>query len=140
MLLSPRKNGLASLFKEVRVSKDAGVYQNFEGDLGAIGPYDFQKNPYGPIPWCLAFRENPSRPMALKVHQTFPLRLVLVENNPDHPHPPYLKKICPQNMPYNGGSYGIKVGENQGISTENMAYGPNFYGIRTVFIGGGGGL
>ena len=34
-------------------------------------------------------------------------------------------------MPCNGGSYGIKVGKNQGISTENMAYGPNFYGIRT---------
>ena len=33
-------------------------------------------------------------------------------------------------MPYNGGLYGIKVGENQGISTENMAYGPPKYGIR----------
>ena len=26
-------------------------------------------------------------------------------------------------MPYNGGLYGIKVGQNQGFSTENMAYG-----------------
>ena len=34
-------------------------------------------------------------------------------------------------MPYKGGLYGIKVGSNQGISTENMAYGPPFYGIRT---------
>ena len=34
-------------------------------------------------------------------------------------------------MPYNGGPYGIKVGWGQGISTENMAYGPPFYGIRT---------
>ena len=32
------------------------------------------------------------------------------ENNSDHPHTPYLQKICPQNMPYNGGLYGIKVG------------------------------
>ena len=32
------------------------------------------------------------------------------ENTSDHPHPPYLQKICPQNMPYNGGPYGIKVG------------------------------
>ena len=32
------------------------------------------------------------------------------ENNSDHPHPPYLQKICPQNMPYKGGLYGIKVG------------------------------
>ena len=46
------------------------------------------------------------------------------ENNSDHPHPPYLQKICPKNMPYNGGPYGIKVGWNQGISTENMAYRP----------------
>ena len=50
-------------------------------------------------------------------------------------------------MPYDGGSYDIKVGQNQGISTENMAYGPQnmayeppFYAIWTVFIGGGGGL
>ena len=34
-------------------------------------------------------------------------------------------------MPYNGGPYGIKVGQNQGTSTENMAYGPQEYGIRT---------
>ena len=34
-------------------------------------------------------------------------------------------------MPYNGGLYGTKVGANQGISTENMAYGPPKYGIRT---------
>ena len=27
-------------------------------------------------------------------------------------------------MPYNGGLYGIEVGYNQGIPTENMAYGP----------------
>ena len=27
-------------------------------------------------------------------------------------------------MPYNGGPYGAKVGWIQGISTENMAYGP----------------
>ena len=33
-----------------------------------------------------------------------------LENNSDYPHPPYLQKICPQNMPYNGGPYGIKVG------------------------------
>ena len=56
------------------------------------------------------------------------------KNNSDHPHPPYLQKICHQNMPYNGGPYGIKIGENQGISTENMAYGPNFYGIRTPHL------
>ena len=70
------------------------------------------------------------------------------ENNSDHPHPAYLQKICPQNMPYTGGLYGIKVGSNQGISTENTAYGPQKYGTRTppfyaiwtVFIGGGGGL
>ena len=33
-----------------------------------------------------------------------------LENNSDHPHPPLLQKICPQNMPYNGGPYGIEVG------------------------------
>ena len=32
------------------------------------------------------------------------------EINSDHPHPPYWQKICPENMPYNGGLYGIKVG------------------------------
>ena len=32
------------------------------------------------------------------------------ENNSDHPHPPYLQKTGPQNMPYNGGLYGIKAG------------------------------
>ena len=54
-----------------------------------------------------------------------------VENNSDHPHPPYWQKRCPENMPYNGGLYGIKVGSNQGISTEirhtdpkTMAYKP----------------
>ena len=69
------------------------------------------------------------------------------ENNSDHPHPPYLQKICPKNMPHNGGLYGIKVGSNQGISTENMAYGPQIwhtdppvYATRTNFMGGGGGL
>ena len=52
---------------------DAGVDQNFQRDLGAIGPCDFQKkNSYGPIPWCLVFRENLYGPMALKVHQKFP--------------------------------------------------------------------
>ena len=50
---------------------------------------------------------------------------------PTTPTPPYLQKICPQIMPYNGGPYGIKVGQNQGISTENMAYGPPKYGMRT---------
>ena len=40
-------------------------------------------------------------------------------------------------MPYNGGPYGIEVPENQGISTENMAYRPKLwhtdpnYGIQT---------
>ena len=40
------------------------------------------------------------------------------------PIPHTCKKICPKNMPYNGGPYGIKVGWNQEISTESMAYGP----------------
>ena len=70
------------------------------------------------------------------------------ENNSDHPHHPYLQKMWPQNMPYNGGPYGIKVGKNQGISTEDMACGPKnmacepppFDAIWTVFIGGEGGL
>ena len=51
-------------------------------------------------------------------------------------------------MPYNGGPYGIKVPYNQGISTENMAYGPknvaykppHVYAKCTVSIVGGGGL
>ena len=34
----------------------------------------------------------------------------IFQNNSDHPHPPYLQKDNPQNMPYNGGLYGIKVG------------------------------
>ena len=71
------------------------------------------------------------------------------ENNSDHPHPPYLQKICPQNMPYNGGLYGVKVGQNQGVSTEMwhthpktvaheppppfMPYEPSFYmGVGVV--------
>ena len=34
---------------------------------------NFRGNPYGPIPWCLAFRENLLHgPMALKVCQKFP--------------------------------------------------------------------
>ena len=48
-------------------------------------------------------------------------------------------------MSYNGAPYGVKVGWIQGISTENMTYGPQKYGIWTpplyaiwtVFIGGG---
>ena len=58
-------------------------------------------------------------------------------------------------MPYNEGSYGLKIPWNKGTFTENvvheptfMAYelpllrqtNPPFYAIWTVFIGGGGGL
>ena len=68
---------------------------------------------------------------ASRVSQQARYRKRMVENNSDHPHPPYSQKLCPQNMPYNGGAHGIKVGENQGISTESVACGANFYGIRT---------
>ena len=58
-------------------------------------------------------------------------------------------------MPYNEGSYGVKIPWNKGICTENvvheptfMAYelrllwhmDPPFYTVWTVLIGGGGGL
>ena len=52
---------------------------------------NFRENLYGPIPWCLAFRENPSGPMALKVRQKFPRRLALVHGwlFPDILNPEY---------------------------------------------------
>ena len=64
------------LLERERVEKsslwtDASIDQNFETDLGAIGPY-------GPIPWCLVFRGDLYGPMALKVCRTFPPKLVLV--------------------------------------------------------------
>ena len=40
--------------------------------------------------------------------------------------------ICKKH-PYNGVPYGIKVPQNQGIATENMARGPK-NGIRTPFF------
>ena len=43
-----------------------------------------------------------------EIHELFVLALSLVwfaGATPD----PYLQKICPQNMPYNGGQSGIKV-------------------------------
>ena len=56
----------------------------------------------------------------------------------------YLEKICPKNMPYNGGPYGIKVGQDQGISTgntahgpKNMAYKPPFYAFEPFLLGVG---
>ena len=35
---------------------------------------NFRGNPYGPIPWCLAFREHLYGPMAVKVRQKLPTR------------------------------------------------------------------
>ena len=52
------------------------------------------------------------------------------ENNSDHPHPPYLQKIRSQNMPYNGGLYGIKSRLKSRDFYRNMAYGPQKYGMR----------
>ena len=37
---------------------DAGVDQNFQRDLGAIGPYESQGNSCGPISWRLILRGN----------------------------------------------------------------------------------
>ena len=70
------------------------------------------------------------------------------ENNSDHPHPLYLQKICPQNMPYNGGSvwhesrlnssdfyrkYGIRT-PKYGIRTPPfMPYEPFLLGVGVVF-------
>ena len=46
-----------------------------------------------------------------------------------------LAKICPQSMPYNEGSYGIKplalLQKNKETFTENLAYEPTFVGMRT---------
>ena len=39
---------------------------------------NLRQNPYGPIHWCLAFRENLYGPVALRVRQKFSPRLVLV--------------------------------------------------------------
>ena len=50
------------------------------------------------------------------------------------PHPHICKKDAPQNMPYNGGPYGIKVGQKQGISTENMAYDPPKWHTNPPFM------
>ena len=47
----------------------------------------------------------------------------MFENNSDHPHPAYLQKACPQ-ICHERDLYGIKIPENQGISTEDMAYRP----------------
>ena len=56
---------------------DAGVDQNFQRGFGEpLENMNFRKNPCGPTPWCLVFRENLYGPMALKVRQKFPPRLV----------------------------------------------------------------
>ena len=44
-------------------------------------------------------------PFSMKLNHRFDSKIILTT-----PHPPYLQKLCPQNMPYNGGLYGIKVG------------------------------
>ena len=49
-------------------------------------------------------------PLALNCQKRAAPPSTEVENNSDHTHPPYLQKICPENMPYNGGLYGTKVG------------------------------
>ena len=66
--------------------------------------------------------------------QDIPFKKGYPENKSDHPHPRYLQKVCPQNMPYNGGPYGIHVGQNQGISTEIMAYGPKNMAYEHPFM------
>ena len=55
-----------------------------------------------------------------------PVKIILTT-----PHPPYLQKICPQNMPDNGGPYGIKSVKIKGFLQkiwhtypQNMAYEP----------------
>ena len=73
---------------------------------------------------------------------------IIFENNPDHPHPPYLQKRCPKICHTMGVRTAEKSLEVQGMSTENMANGPQnmasefppCYAIWTVFIRGGGGL
>ena len=47
-----------------------------------------------------------------------PLKIILTT-----PTPPICKKDAPK-ICHTMGVYGIKVGKNQGLSTENMAYGP----------------
>ena len=64
------------------------------------------------------------------VSHTYPA--IRCENNSDHPHPPYLQKMCPQNMPYKRGSVWHKSRLNSrdfyrkyGIRTpQDMAYEP----------------
>ena len=52
--------------------------ENFQRDLGAIGPHAFQEKSVWTNPLVPCFREDLYGPMALKVRQKFPLRLVLV--------------------------------------------------------------
>ena len=45
---------------------------DFQRNLGAIGPYKFQGiYEYGPMPWCLVFKQNLNGLRALKVRQGF---------------------------------------------------------------------
>ena len=55
---------------------DASVDQNFQRDLRAIGPYEFQGKFVWTNPWCLVLKENLYGPIAPKVQ--FPPRLALV--------------------------------------------------------------
>ena len=57
---------------------DASVAQNFQRDLGAIGPYEFQGKFVWTNPLMPGFQENLYGPMAMKARQKSSPRLVLV--------------------------------------------------------------
>ena len=56
---------------------DADIDQNFQRDLGAIGPYEFQGNSHEPMTPLPCRQGNSYGPMVLKVRPKFPPRLVL---------------------------------------------------------------
>ena len=68
----------ATLTEKSTLWTDAGVDQNFQRDLRAIGPCEFQGNSYLPMAPALFSGKNSHGPMALKVRQKLPPTLVLV--------------------------------------------------------------
>ena len=63
------------------------------------------------------------------------LRTLVLPYGPLGVHPKISNKKCPQNMPENEGSYGVKIPWNKGTFTENMVYEPTFmaYELRLLW-------
>ena len=87
-----------------------------------------------------------SVPLAFRVSEHFSVKLPeqkQLKTNLTTPTPMFVKNLLPK-YAIQWGLYGIQVPQNEGISRENMAYGPKtmppLYAVWTSFIGGGGGL